>query len=192
MAGYGLTDLERGKYLPGGSNVSSTVRVQPNAYSVVPVESYRYEIRYALNGSSRDQLVNGSVTPVDFSIDFAARSLVEHIDFSIVALNATSILNYGTISGGLTNGIELLTKRSGIELPFFTIKTLMDLNHVSSVSVQAKKLQGNNNEEVFNSSLQFLNPAIFQAGDQIIIRIRDNLTAAGLSYQRASVIMKEV
>ncbi len=191
MTLYGLTDLERGKYLPGGTNESSTVRMSPVAYSVIPAETYRYEIRYALNGSSKDQNVNGFVMPVDFVIDFPNRALVEHIDFSIVAVNPTSILNYGTISGGLTNGIEIRTKRDGTEILFFTIKTFMDLNHVSSTAVTAKKITGNVNEEVFNSSLQFLNPAIFQAGDQIIFRIRDNLTAAGLTYQRASVIMKE-
>lgn len=192
MAGYGLTDLERGKYLPGGSNVSSTVRVQPTAESVVPVERYRYEVRYAENAGSKDQLVNGSVTPVDFVINFPNRTLLDHLDFSVVAINTTSILNYGTISGGLTNGIQLLTKRGGTEVLFFTIKSFMDLNHVSTVAVTAKKISGNVNEEVFNSSLQFIDPAIFEAGDQIIIRIRDNLTAAGLTYQRMSVIMKEV
>ena len=181
MPKYGLTDLERGKYLPGGTELLSTVRVSPIGFSVIPVETYRYEVRYALNGASKDQTVNGSVTPVDFVINFPNRSLVEHIDFSIVAINPTSILNYGTVSGGLTNGIELITKRGGSEVLFFTIKTFMDLNHVSSTSVSAKKISGNVNEEVFNSSLQFLNPAIFEAGYQIIIRIRDNLTAAGLS-----------
>lgn len=192
MTKYGLTDLERGKYFPGGTESLSTVRVQSPAFSVVPYESYRYEVRYLVNGSSKDQTVNGSATPVDFVINFTARSLVEHIDFSVVAINPASILDYGTIVGGLTNGIELRTKRDGTEVLFFTIKTFMDLNHVSSTSVQAKRLSGNANEEVLNSSLQFLNPAIFLAGDQIIIRIRDNLTAAGLTYQRASVIMKEV
>lgn len=192
MAGYGLTDLERGKYLPGGSNVSSTVRVQPTGKSVVPVESYRYEVRYAENSGSKDQLVNGSVTPVDFIINFPNQTILDHMDFSVVANTPASILDYGTISGGLTNGIQILQKMEGTEFLFFTIKTFMDLFHVSTVVDATRKITGNENEEVFNASLQLIDSAIYEAGDQIIIRIRDNLTAAGLTYQRMSVIMREV
>lgn len=192
MTGYGLTDLERGKYLPGGSNVNSTVRVQPNAYSALPKERYFYQVKYAQNAGSSNQLVNGSVTPVDFVHDFPNRTLTDHLDFVLISINSASVMDYGTIVGGLTNGIQLIVKRGVNEFVFFTIKRFVDFGHVSSLTFDSKKISGNQNEDFIQISLRFKDPSILEAGDQFIVRIRDDLTGAGLLYQRSSIILKEV
>jgi|SRR6478609_1667620 len=288
----GLTDLERGKYLPGGDNVSSTVRVQHDGkiavstvdlvtnienlesvdlidelahvtnidsldlvseiahvtnvdlidvvdninsidevthvtnldlvdevthvttvqtvqavtqitnpvmnadYSVVPHETYNHFLRYLLNGASADQNVNGTLAvPVDFTTTATTRSLIHSFDMVIVARNMGSVLDYGTLSGGLTNGIQIIRKVGAVETIFFTITRMVQFAHPStSGAFQTIALKANATEDLIIVSVILKDPILMQTGNSLIIRIRDNLTEAtsGIAYQRATVLLKEV
>lgn len=256
MTKQGLTDLERGKYYPGGDNDSSTVRVRPDQkievstvdeithvtnidsidllnevahvtnldlvdeiahvtnvdlvdavteitnpirhadFSVVPHETYNHFLRYLTNAGSPDQNVNGSLAvPVNFTAAFTTRSLIHSVDLIIVARNMTTVLDYGTIAGGLTNGIQIIRKVGAVETVFFTIKRIVEFGHPSmSGAFQTIKLSGNLTEEILVASIYLNDPIIMQPGDSLIVRIRDNITeaAAGIGYQRSSILLKEV
>ena len=191
MAGYGLTDLERGKYLPGGTNVKSTVRVQADAYSTVPLENYQYQISYlATSGGAIDQNVNGSVTPVDFKFAPTGTQYVKQLTVSIVGLNMASIMDYFNIAGGLTNGVKFLTKDGLTERDLFNVKRTIELSHASTQGIINNYIQGNASEDIFIADMVFPFESIVGAGREIIIRIRDNLTS--IRYQRATVIHREI
>lgn len=174
---------------------SITNPIKQQDYSVVPHETYNHFLRYLLNGSSADQNVNGSVTPVDFATVATSRSLVHSFDVVIVARNLVSIMDYGTISGGLTNGIQIIRKISGVETVFATIRKMVEYAHPSlSGAFETVSLKSNATEDVIVVSIILKDPIIIQTGDSMIMRIRDNLTEAtsGIPYQRASVLLKEV
>lgn len=164
-------------------------------YSVVPHETYSHYLRYLLNGSSSDQNVDGSVTPVDFATTAATRSLIASFDIVIVARNLGSVLDYGIISGGLTNGLQIIKKVGVTETVFFNIRRLVEFAHPStSGSYQAISLKSNATEDLIIVSIILKDPVIMQTGDQLIMRVRDNLTevTSGIAYQRATVLLKEV
>lgn len=191
MAGYGLTDLERGKYLPGGSNLSSTVRVQPTAYSIVPVESYAYKLLYFEDtGGSRDQNVNGSVTPVEFKVVPTTTSLVHTVTLTAIANNVQSWKDYGSISNGLTNGVYFYTLNGITEIPFFNVKRWVEYTHATTAGAVSLDLKGNVTESILSATMLFDNPILLTPGKEIRIRIRDNLST--ITYQTATVIMSEV
>lgn len=191
MAGYGLTDLERGKYLPGGTNVSSTVRVQPTAASTVPVENYFYQISYLETSlGAIDQNVNGSVTPIDFKFAPITTQYVKQLTFAVVGLNMASILDYFNLAGGLSNGIQFISKTGPLELEIFSVKKTIELSHASTQGIINNYIQGNASEDIFIADMVFPFESILTPGREIIIRIRDNLSS--IRYQRASVIHREV
>jgi hypothetical protein len=206
-----VPDLERGKFLPGGTADSSTVRVQHDGpivvqeitdpirqqdYSVVPHETYTHSLRYLLNGSSPDQNVSGSLgVPVNFQTTATTRSLVHSIDIVIVARNLISVMDYGVITGGLTNGVQIIRKVGAVETVFFTIRRMIEYSHPSIAGAfQSISLRSNATEDAIIVSIILKDPVIMQAGDSLIIRIQDNITlaTAGIAYQRASVLLKEV
>jgi hypothetical protein len=191
MAGYGLTDLERGKYLPGGTNVSSTVRVQPSTYPTQPLESYVYQVEYLkTSGNAIDQNVNGSVTPVDFVFSWPTTVFVKQLTFSVVGLNMASIMDYFNLAGGLTNGVQFISKAGAIERPIFNVKRSIELSHASTQGIINNYIQGNASEDIFIADMVFPFESQMGAGKEIIIRIRDNLTT--IRYQRATVIFREL
>jgi hypothetical protein len=191
MAGYGLTDLERGKYLPGGTNVSSTVRVQPSTYATQPLENYVYQVEYLkTSGNAIDQNVNGSVTPVDFVFSWPTQVFVKQLTFSVVGLNMASIMDYFNLAGGLTNGILFLSKAGLVERQIFNVKRSIELSHASTQGIINNYIQGNASEDIFIADMVFPFESIAGAGREIVIRIRDNLTT--LRYQRATVIFREL
>lgn len=191
MAGYGLTDLERGKYLPGGTNVSSTVRVQTAAMPTIPLESYQYQIEYLkTSGNAIDQNVNGSVTPVDFIFSWPTPVYVKQLTFSVVGLNMASIMDYFNLAGGLTNGVQFISKSGVTERPIFNVKKTIELSHASTQGIINNYIQGNASEDIFIADMVFPFESQLGGSNQIIIRIRDNLTS--IRYQRATVIFREI
>ena len=176
------------------TNITNPIR--QSDYSVVPHETYTHALRYLLNAGSPDQNVSGSLAvPVSFSTTATTRSLVHSIDIVIVARNLVSVLDYGVISGGLTNGVQIIRKVGAVETVFFTIKRLVEYAHPSIAGAfQTVSIKSNATEDLIIVSIILKDPVIMQTGDELIIRIRDNLTLAtsGIAYQRASVLLKEV
>lgn len=206
MPSYGLTDLERGKYLPGGTNVSSTVRVSqsgpipgitgtvtnsPIDFSVIPKETYNYKIRYfETDGGSRDQNVNGSVTPVEFKIIPTVRTLVRAFTVTSCAVNVQSITDYGNIINGLTNGVYFYSLVGSTESELINIKRWVEYTHATTGGSINLSLKGNATEDTLSATLILTNPLVINVGKEMRIRIRDNLS--GIKYQTATAILSEV
>jgi len=129
---YGLTDLERGKYLPGGTNSYSVVRVSTtlDVAGGNSGSSYVYKWRYfQAAGNVRDQNVNGSVTRVDYEIIFIGDTYLRRLDIVCAATNIVSTLDYGSISGGLPNGLQLIRYDGAIEKVMFNAQRWIEYGH---------------------------------------------------------------
>lgn len=193
MSKQGLTDLERGKYLPNGTNDYSVVRVaQVLDTGGFPGDttSPNYVWKYFLTtGNSKDQNIDGSVTPIDFEITFAVNTYLRRIDFVCSATNIISILDYASISGGLTNGIQLIKKVGNVETVLFNIKRWVDYGHFSDTEVMENEHQENPTEDTLKASC-FFNPLWkFDAGTKLITRIRDDLRI--LNHHQTSIVALE-
>lgn len=190
-----IPDLERGKFLPGGTYVSSTVRVQPTGAAITPVETgLNYAFKYFRQGGSptgsRSQNINGSLTPVDFSVPFAVRTLVRRIDIVIVSANDVSLRDYGMISGGLTNGVQLLRKSAAaVETEIFNFQRFIELGHYVDGQINSIEITENPTENIFIGSVTLDPMWDMEAGSSMITRIRDDLTP--ILYQRTSVLLLE-
>lgn len=188
---YGLTDLERGKYLPGGTNVSSTVRVQQTGYPTRPVENYLYQVEYLKTSSNViDQDVDGSVTPVDYLFSWPTQVYVNQLTVCVVGLNMASVMDYFNIAGGLTNGILLYAMEGAFERPIFTIKRTIELSHASTQGISTNQIQGNTSEDIFIANMVFPYDSVMGGTRKLGMRVRDNLSS--LRYQRSSVIFREI
>lgn len=142
-------------------------------------------------GGSSDQRVDGSVTPVEFSVSASAgvtkwitgfRVVIEANQFELATAD---FRGYGAvIAPGLLNGIQIETLQSGIVTPIASepIRASGDFlnyaegftNFVNAISAQADYLQF-----VFS----FPVPVVLTEGstDRLTMRIRDNLVAALVS-----------
>lgn len=162
--------------------------------SAIPYESYIHKLTFFLNASlSSDQLVNGSVTPVDFKVDFTKKSLVDHCDFTMLSRAATTLMDFGTITNGLTNGLQFIKKSAAaVETILFTIKRGIEWMHAAEGNVSL--IQFKNAEEILSIAMQFSDPFVMNIGESLIIRIRDNLLTAnsGVHYQRMTALYREL
>jgi hypothetical protein len=193
---YGLTDLERGKYLPGGTNAFSTVRVQPTGTSVIPLETgLNYSLKYFRSGGlpagSREQNVVGSLgVPVDFSIPFVTRTMLRRLDIVLVSNNDITLMDYGAISGGLANGVQFIRKSpSAVETVIFTFQRLIEFGHFVDAQINSIEITENPTENTWIGSVTFDPMWDFAAGSSLITRIRDDLSL--ITYQRTSVLILE-
>jgi hypothetical protein len=196
MPKYGITDLERAKYLPGATSASSTVRVQPTGSSITPVESgLNYSFKYFRSGGlpagSREQNVSGSLgTPVDFSVPFAVRTLLRRLDVVIVSNNDITLMDYGAIPGGLTNGVQFIRKSAAaVETEIFNFQRLIEFGHYVDGQINSIEITENPTENTWIGSVTLDPMWDFPAGSSLITRIRDNLTI--FPYHRTSVLLLE-
>lgn len=196
MTKQGLTDLERGKYLPGGTNLSSTVRVQPTGSSITPVETgLNYQFKYFRIGGtpsgSREQNVVGSLAvPVDFTVPFTVRTLLRRLDIVIVSNNDITLLDYGAVSGGLTNGVQFIRKSSAaVETVVFNFQKYIEYGHYVDGQINNVEFVQNPTENIWIGSVTLEPMWDFPAGSSLITRIRDDLSL--IAYHRTSVLLLE-
>lgn len=110
---------------------------------------------------------------------------------SVVGQNMASIVDYFNIVGGLTNGVQMLTRIDGVtEIPFFNIKRAIEYSHATKQEFAIKSLKGNNTEEILVADVVFAFESISLPNREFIVRIRDNLS--GILYQRASAMYRRV
>jgi hypothetical protein len=191
-----ITDLEVGKFLPGGNYASSTVRVQPTGYSVLPIQTgLNYALKYfrvgGLPAGSREQNILGSLgTPVDFSIPFATRTMLKRLDIIMVTNNDITLMDYGPISGGLTNGTQFIRKSpSAVETEIFNFQRIIEYGHFVDAQINSIEITENPTENTWIGSVTFDPMWDFAAGSSLITRVRDDLTL--IAYHRTSVLVLE-
>lgn len=139
---------------------------------------------------SSDQRVNGSVTPVEFSVR-AASALTKWLTGFIVVIEAdgfelgtSDFREYGTVVAGLTNGIQIEAFQGGITTlispePIRTAGDYLNygdsfINFTNAISAQSDYLR---------ISFSFATPIVLTQGsaDRLTMRIQDNLVAALVS-----------
>ena len=158
-------------------------------------------VEEALNGGSNDMTVNGSGTPVDFTIPAQVEKEIFIED--LILDGQDNGIKFGQFLGqnsALTNGVEVTIKSDNIETTFPIIYTTEDIKNKWAalggdganfrIDVQAGA------DEVLGI-LRFVNPFIIRAqgtfttDDFIRVRIRDNLTNITRFNFRAKGFEKE-
>lgn len=171
------------------------VSVLPQTSRGIPpadLSSLRLLQEFFLNSSgSSDQRVNGSVTPVEYTVGASAavtkwitgfRMIIEANSFE---LSTSNFRDYGaTLSPGLPNGIEIEAVQGGVMTPIAAepIQSAGDylnyadsfVNFINAITAQSDYLQ---------IKFDFVQPIVLTEGsaDRIVIRIRDNLLTALVS-----------
>ena len=143
--------------------------------------------RFVDESGSFEQVVDGSVTPVEFAIR-AEQGFTKWVrGFRLVIIgpnldiSTNQLRRYGSAAAGLTNGIQIESFQSGetASITAAPVSTIADyflyqddfLSLVSAIS---------NNEDLLTFDFAFVRPVVLVEGstDEVIIRIRDDLTAA--------------
>ena len=172
------TSLSRDPFDPrvGILGISGTVSVIPGAVSAIYLE-------HPVNGTLRDMNVNGSVTPVTFSIPLVPGYdiLVKEIRF----FGNSSSIKFGqflSINSPLTNGISVEIKSDDDTFPTDPIYTTEDFKHEWSFGgvFQLDDQPGLADflaSFVFETPFPIRSPGTFPIDDYLKIIIRDNLSA---------------
>lgn len=165
----------------GVLGISGDVQQTPGALGDLYVEKF-------LNGASPNMIVNGSVTPVVFSIaaDTEHDIYINEIRFygNANGIKFGQFLGQNTV---LTNGllIEIKSDNEPTSLP--TIKSTDDFKHVFALGdAQGFQLHIQSGRDDFLASLRFTSPFVirksgtFTVNDYAKITVRDNLTSGVL------------
>jgi hypothetical protein len=143
---------------------------------------------YFLNGTSRDQKVDGSVTPVDFVVAAdpgAIRTLLE-VRFFMAAKGALISSSEGrayssSFSGGLTNGIRFFAFQAGGEVDLFVspVKQLIDYYLYQSDLINDAGTYAPNTD-ILVVTVRLPEPVILVPSltDKLVVRIQDNFATA--------------
>lgn len=143
--------------------------------------------RFVDENGSFEQAVDGSVTPVEFAIR-AEQGFTKWVrGFRLVIIgpnldiSTNQLQRYGATAGGLTNGIQIESFQSGetASITATPVRTIADYflyqddftSLVSSISAT---------EDLLTFDFLFVRPVVLVEGstDEVIIRVRDDLTAA--------------
>lgn len=143
--------------------------------------------RFTDSAGAFEQVVDGSVTPVEFAIR-AEQGFTKWIrGFRLVIIgpnldiNSNQLRRYGALAGGLTNGIEIESFQSGetANIAATPIQTIADYflyqDDFTSLTGAISAT-----EDLLTIDFLFARPVVLVEGtnDEVIIRIRDDLTAA--------------
>jgi len=158
--------------------------------SPIPAIAIIPKIKFLLDSGSDDMAVNGSVTPVDFIFAPGAGETfyMEFITFGIDDTGNTDPDKYGAIGGGLTNGTQVILDQNTVEHEIVNLKNNGDIIESFNFAVGSFANGG-----FANFSNGFVAKMVFATNitlkgddsDQMIIRVRDNLT--GLTWHRATI-----
>lgn len=189
---YSANDLEHVKFTADSNNENSIVQFKQYEYPVIPDQDVGYFVEYLRNpiDQSRDQNVDGSVTPVTFEWSpnpIFGQVLVTGFKLILIANNISNFFDFGNRTA-LTNGFLIETERTdlGLTFTYANIQSNIDFNQVSDSAGQSSfSQQGNTTQDGQSLTLQFENP--IKATDTFFFRstVRDDLTP--ISYFRISV-----
>lgn len=143
-------------------------------------------VEFFLNGGSSSLLVDGSVTPVDFTVtsDAVDVKFIRSIRFAATG-NGIKFGQFLSKSGagGLTNGIEVTIRSNNAEFTFAPIKTTENFLNGFAIGEDNFNLFIQAGGDQMRATLTFLAPfelqktGTFATDDFLRVRIRDNITA---------------
>lgn len=157
--------------------------------SPIPAAEVIQFVKFFSYNGSVDMTVNGSSTPIDFKVSPQSNETyyIEHMTFGLDDGGTCPPNFYGGLPG-LTNGTQIILKRGGVEYELINLKNNGDIALTFNYSVgffeNGKYMAFTNGfmgKFVFVTNLGLVG----ESGDEMIIRIRDNLTS--LSFQRAAL-----
>lgn len=142
------------------------------------------------NGSSTSMVVNGSSTSQDFEIGPPAGQIwyVDAISIIITDSGSTDVVDFGAISGGLSNGVQLIQEINSTE---YVIGNYTNNAALSGAFIQQQVLSSDSgwfdSSDFFHGSKEFKPQIILNGddGDKLIFRIRDDIR--GLNNFKATV-----
>lgn len=188
-----------------GVGQGQEVRVIDNSLQVVNVEASSTSVGFAqltrlkafrqfftTSGGSKEMDVDGSVTPVDFSIaSVAAKTLwVERVRFILngnsFELDTNDAKRFGAATAGggsLTNGIRFFIEQEGVTTEIFAepVKQTIDfLNYSDGFTNLKNSISAQSDFLSFNFDLE--KPVVLPPGSlaKLTVRVADNLTAIDL------------
>jgi hypothetical protein len=136
-----------------------------------------YQSPYLLNGASQDMNVDGSDTPVDFVHTCTGLTRCTWQRSFIDLQDGNTNFNpedFGAITGGLTNGVEIIVVKDGVETLMETWKTNMDISMTMYNFDSPYRAGAYIGRWTITSDIG--SPITLFQGDQVILRVNDNLT----------------
>lgn len=132
--------------------------------------------------ASFDMAVDGSTTPVDFIFTAVVLSFIERTMVVITdGLTDFTSSNFGAISGGLANGVEILIDSDGVEIPLALWKTNLDISLTMFDFTNPFKNGAYVGRWTFSKDTG--EPYALRPDDKFIVRIQDDLTGLDLFEQ---------
>lgn len=169
-----------------------TASVGASGQPVIPYTDIIYKTVEILNGSSNNMNVNGSSVNVNF--DFAPVTgevwYLESIQMFLQDNGTTLATSFGSISGGLTNGVRLIIKTKSVEQELAVLKNNIDISMVFKNDPQIPGTSGLfESSDIFVGEILFRIPIVLKGDleDKIRFIIRDNLTRMDHFRARAKV-----
>jgi len=147
-----------------------------------------YKSPYMLNGGSDDMTVDGSTTPVDFTYTIVGFSPGRWVRNFIDLQDGTQNFqpeDFGAINGGLTNGIDIIVLKDGVETILENWKTNMDISMTCYDFTSPFKAGAYIGRWTITSDIG--SPITLFPDDGLIIRINDNLGALDAFRFRAKL-----
>lgn len=141
-------------------------------------------IEFAKNAGSENLLVNGSVTPVTFSINASPdkERFITSLRFEALG-NGIQMTNFLSQNGALTNGISVTIRSNDSEITFPAIKSTADFFSLFARGPSDSDLYDVAGTDYFRATLTFSAPfqlykqGTFNTDDFINVTIQDNLTS---------------
>jgi hypothetical protein len=157
--------------------------------STIPDDIGRLFRQKVTNGGSDNLRVNGSVTPVEFTVnaDPAKDLAIDEIRFVLTANNIkTNGGNFGPISL-LANGLLLEVTSLGVTTTVANVKLTEDFFRLYSPG--GVNLDRTGASDILSAGLFFGGAVILEGGtaDQIKVTVRDNLSSAQFNYFTVTV-----
>ena len=144
--------------------------------SVVLPDAYKNP--YMLNAThGQDMAQNGSVTPIDYEYEvtgFGTAGWVRNFIDLQDGVQAFQPENFGAIVGGLTNGVDVIVEKDGVEIPIENWKTNMDISMTCYDFTPPYKAGAYIGRWTITSDLG-ASITLFP-GDKLIVRVSDDLT----------------
>lgn len=138
------------------------------------------------NGTNRSMNVNGSSTSQDFTVGPPAGQIwyCHSITIFIVASGSTDFDDFGAIGGGLSNGVQLIQSIDSTEYVYSNFQNNEQLGNCFKEDIMFSSTAGEDTRGWFDEPDLYKGTATFRApielrgddGDQLIFRIRDNIT----------------
>jgi len=158
--------------------------------NIAVVEKPHHFVDYLKNAGSKSMKVDGSVTPVVFSIGPASGITwyVYELQILISDLKVDSRTRFGDISPSLTNGLLCESKVNATSRTIFNLQDNIDTAIAFEYEISTKTDAALANEDaLFVGNLRFNNVIALNGtdGDLIQTTVRDNLT--GLDALRITI-----